>query len=177
MFVFEERVPQEYQAALLTPRKKRRIFKRFPRHSDPEADMHRKEEIDARLKRHQSTRVVSAGKLQTSQIGKPLPVSPQSSRQPTSSRRMTITPPRTAALDGSPRRRLQEASPRASDGSPRSGRFLDRMGMVCAGRSESSDSLEEGTRLMTLGETRVRDSVKGMDSSRWPCECGHGAVA
>lgn len=172
MFVFEERVPQEYRAALLTPRKKRRIFKRLARHSNLKVEQHREEEIDARLKRRQSTRVVSAGKLQTSQIGKPLPASPQSSRQPTSPRRMTITPPRTVAADGPPRRRQQESSPRTSDGSPRSGRLLDRVGMACAGRWESTDSLEEGTRLMTLGRTRVHDSFKGGDSGRLICECG-----
>lgn len=171
MFVFEERVPQTYQAALQTPLKKRTIFKRFPRHSEPKtSEQRREEDFDMRLKRHLSTRVVSAGKLQTSQIGAPLPASPPAPKAVNTSQRTSV------GTDGSPRRhRQQEASPRTSDGSPRP-KFLDRVGMACAGRMESSDTLKDGTRLMSLGPscpTRVHDSFKVGESGRWICEsCG-----
>jgi hypothetical protein len=162
MFVFEERVPSSYQAALRTPSKKRTIFPRLSRHSEP-ADARREEEIDARLKRHQSTRVVSKGRVQTWEIGKPLPASPV---------KPTYTPPRTYnSADASPQRHQPE-SPR-SNGSPRGARFLDRVGMACGGR-ESTDALEEGTRLMMRAAcpTRVHDSFKAGESGRWICEFG-----
>ncbi|KAI5449422.1 hypothetical protein NCC49_004706 [Naganishia albida] len=119
VFVFEEMVPARYQNELVNPpTRKKSIFNRFPRHSEPSAlPTTREIEFDARLKRH-STKVMTLSKpIGVGEIGSPLPSSPQTPRRDRMSGYMTQ----------SPRSRGSVESPSAGRGKHASTSFEQRL--------------------------------------------------
>jgi hypothetical protein len=150
VFVFEEIVPLQYQNELVNPpARKKRIFRRFPRHSEPSTlPTARETEFDARLKRH-STKVITLSKpIVVGEIGSPMPASPQTHRSSGDTAQMPM-----------------DQSPLAGRGKHASTNFMERLNAAAPRVARKGD-----VQVMRVHTGEMRVPVRGLgqsDADRW----------